>query len=371
MDWTYPSGAGPEGIHEMGRRLAESVGRIPDVTTFIDDPRGMLRVTRRIERMARAGRLLVGFQKAAKLDAEAGRYRDLVAAGTRVTAFANGRPMTSIDGLEYRELGPARLPLANQWFLVSDMPEPIAFISWEVSDPRLFGMGGAATSGKRFVGLVSDDPDIVASLVAELESIGPTGDATLLARVARDPTPDRLRHAAEAAITPELVAPPGSVIVAAGRDDDEDALVLALAIARAGRRALVIIDRSAERIYGNPYSDLRGPASTRPRPDRLFDASIARREGRTSTATAIEAASAMGVEAGGWFPTLSGGAGLSEAARRFDGAVLVVPASVRDPSVGERARGMSVPDLQRLGLPIVIADRDGPGRDARVSGHLA
>jgi hypothetical protein len=79
----------------------------------------------------------------------------------------------------------------------------------------------------------------------------------------------------------------------------------------------------------------------------------------------------MGVEAGGWFPTLSGGAGLREAARRFDGAVLVVPASVRDPSVGERARGMSVPDLERIGLPVVIADRDGPGREARVSGRLA
>ena len=32
MDWNYPTGAGPEGIYEMGRRLAEHIGRLPDAT---------------------------------------------------------------------------------------------------------------------------------------------------------------------------------------------------------------------------------------------------------------------------------------------------------------------------------------------------
>ena len=34
MDWDYPHGAGPEGIFEIGSRLAEHIGRIPDATTF-------------------------------------------------------------------------------------------------------------------------------------------------------------------------------------------------------------------------------------------------------------------------------------------------------------------------------------------------
>lgn len=39
MDWTYPVGAGDSGIFEMGRRLAEALGRAPDATRFTYDPR--------------------------------------------------------------------------------------------------------------------------------------------------------------------------------------------------------------------------------------------------------------------------------------------------------------------------------------------
>ncbi len=122
MDWTYPAGAGDSGIFEIGRRLAEALGRAPDATRFTYDPRTMLRTTRDIERASRGGRLLVGFQVAAKFDVEADRYRALLAAGTRVTAWAAGQRAQGhgLDDLDYRALPPDARRLENQWFLVTD-----------------------------------------------------------------------------------------------------------------------------------------------------------------------------------------------------------------------------------------------------------
>ena len=132
MDWTYPTGAGPEGLFEIGRRLAEHLGRLPDATSFLSDPREMLRITRRVESVARGGRLWVGFQTAAKLDAEVGRYQALMAAGTKVIAFGSDRPTADLSGLEYRQQWPDHYRFGNQWFLISDAPERIAFVSWEI-----------------------------------------------------------------------------------------------------------------------------------------------------------------------------------------------------------------------------------------------
>ena len=94
MDWDYPQGAGPEGIFEIGRRLAEHIGRIPDATTFTNDAREMLRLTRRVEAEARGGRLFVGFQNARKLELERARYESLVADGTQVV-FTTSRGIIS------------------------------------------------------------------------------------------------------------------------------------------------------------------------------------------------------------------------------------------------------------------------------------
>jgi hypothetical protein len=40
MDWTYPETNDEAGIFEIGRRLAEELGRAPDVTRFILPPEG-------------------------------------------------------------------------------------------------------------------------------------------------------------------------------------------------------------------------------------------------------------------------------------------------------------------------------------------
>jgi hypothetical protein len=363
MDWDYPAGAGPEGIFEIGRRLTEHIGRIPDATTFTNDAREMLRLTRRVEAEARGGRLFVGFQNAQKLELERPRYEALAAEGTQVVAFGEGELGTPIEGVEYRSLSPDHSRLANNWFLVTDAPERVAFVSWETSKPENFGLGGAATPGKTFVGFVTDDPVVVAELASVLGTFGrpapprPTPETVEPAEPARpDPASAALAEAIKNTEVKPSGAGPGAVVLAMRRDDSERAIRIAAALAHREQRRLVIVDRSAESFFGTPYTDLRGDDDFRPRPDELFGARTAIREGRARTARAITAAKALGVDAGGWFPTRSGSDGVAEAVRRFGGSVVVLPDTVRQPSVAERIRGMTLDSLEKIGVLIVIAD---------------
>ena len=357
MDWTYPRGAGPEGIYEIGRRLARHIGRMPDAKTFTDDAREMLSITRRVVAVAEGGRLLVVFQNAGKLDLERGRYERLVAAGTDLVAFGSGTLSEPIPGLDYRELSPDTTRPANNWFLVTDDPERVGFVSWEIGDPSTFGVGGAATPGKEFVGFITDDPLVVAELASVLAVQArprPTPGGT--GSTGPDPRDRALIDAVSQTTSSPTGAGPGAVVVAMGRDQSDRAFRVATAIARDEGRALVIVDRSSESIFGTPYNDLRGDDDYRPRPDRLFGAAVARREGRGSTARALSAAAALGVEAGAWFPTRSGSDGLAEAVERFSGGLLVLPEAVRRPSVAERIRGMNLDTLERIGVPVIVAD---------------
>jgi hypothetical protein len=360
MDWSYPPSSGPDGVYEIGRRLARELGRIPDATSFINDAREMLRITRRVENVARGGRLFVGFQSAAKMELERERYNQLVADGTNIVAFGEGRLSAPIEGVDYRALNPDRRRLANNWFLVTDDPEPVGFVSWETSDPDLFGEGGAATPGKSFVGFITDDPGVVQELIGKMERWGrttpPRPDSASAASVTNpDPASQDLIEAIRTTSAEATGAGAGAVVLALRQDDDDAALKLAVAIAREEQRPLVVVDRSAESIFGSPYNDLRGDDDYRPQPDRLFDAAVAVREGRARTARTITAASVLGVDAGGWFPTRSGSDGLAEAVRRFDGGLLVLSDSVRRPSVAERIRGMTLDSLERIGVPVVVA----------------
>jgi hypothetical protein len=234
-------------------------------------------------------------------------------------------------------------------------------VSWEISDELLFGKGGAATPGKQFVGFISDDPLVVGELVrvvSAIPGIPPSPDVSprRAATPEYDARTNELLASLESVVTTKTGAPEGAVVVPLRRDDDGPAIRLAIAIARDEKRSLVLVDRTAESIFGSPYNDLRGDDDYRPRPDRLFDVFVARREGRNVTAAAIGAATSLGVSAGGWFPTTSGADGIREALRRFSGSLLVVPASTRNPSIAERIRGMSIEGLEKLGVPVVVAD---------------
>lgn len=361
MNWTYPPGANDAGVYEIGRRLAVELGRMPDATSFTYDARQMMRITRRIESAARGGTLLTGFQSAAKFDVESLRYHELVDAGTEVTVFATGQPSQELGGVEYREVAPGTRRLENQWFLVSRSPKPVAFVSWELGDPGLFGIGGATTEGKHFVGFVSDDPEVVEILVNELtgiEGIAPSSKQAKSQAPAPAPDPQALAIIAEVERTnaPSSGAPAGAVVVPIGRGNSRHALDLAIAIAKAEARPLVLVDRSGEGLFSSPYAAVRADDELRPKRDELFNASIARREGRAETAAAITAAELLGVTAGGWFPTSSGIDGLKEALRQFAGSLLVVPGSAQKPGIGERIRGMTMDSLRSLGVPLIVAD---------------
>lgn len=180
MDWTYPTtdaSSRAQGIAVMAERLVAEVSdsRLSG-TRFTYDAREMLRATREIEATKLAGGdLWVGFQNASKLEYEAERYARITATGARVIAFGTGSPDLPDDvRLRWIEVEPDILRLENQWFLVTTEPEPIAFVSWEVSEPDRFGKGGISASDKRFVGFVTDDRRVIDQLVEYLEAVAST-----------------------------------------------------------------------------------------------------------------------------------------------------------------------------------------------------
>lgn len=149
----------------------------------------------------------------------------------------------------------------------------------------------------------------------------------------------------------------GSVIATIGTDADEAVVERATAVAREEGKRVILIDRSAESITGaTSYNDLRGDDDYRPSPDATVDAAIARREGRNDLARHLESLDGIGVDAGGWFPTKAGLAGIEDALQRFDGEVLVVPAAVRDPSIADLFRGVSLSSLEELPVRLVLVE---------------
>lgn len=157
----------------------------------------------------------------------------------------------------------------------------------------------------------------------------------------------------------------GSVIVHVENDDNgADAPVVhtAIKIAQREGRPLVLVDRSGEGLLGNTfYDDMRADDASKPRKDQVFGPDIARREGRATLAGHIEAAREDGVDAGGWFPTDAGLDGIRAAVERFDGRVVVIPESDREPNLSDRLFGTTAEDLERLGVRLIFVDRADAG----------
>lgn len=176
MDWRYPDtdpSRRAQGIAEIAERIvAETDDPQLTGTRFTYDAREMLRATRDIEAsLAGGGRLWVGFQKADKFDHETERYRKLTDGGAEIVAFGAGSPASDDIGVRWIPLAPSTTLVENQWFLATTEPEPIAFVSWEISDPERFGEGGISAPDKRFVGFVSDDRRVIDLLVTHLDGV--------------------------------------------------------------------------------------------------------------------------------------------------------------------------------------------------------
>jgi hypothetical protein len=178
MDWHRLGDGDSEagrraGVLDLLRRAQGELGGGPLTgTRFLYHARDMLAATREIEAAVRGAdtTLFVGFQRAEKLDGEAGTYRGLVAAGVRVIAFGIGEA-GHLPGLDWVPLPEDQAALENQWLLVAEQPEPIAFVGFETSEPERFGRAGVSDSSRTFTGFVSGDRRLVRAIAEHLETI--------------------------------------------------------------------------------------------------------------------------------------------------------------------------------------------------------
>lgn len=178
MDWHRLGDGDSEagrraGVLDLLRRAQRELGGGPVTgTRLLYAPRDMLAATREIEAAVRGAdtTLFVGFQRAAKLDGEAATYRDLVAAGARVVAFGTGEPAEA-TGVRWVRLAEDHAAIQNQWLLVTEQPEPIAFVGFETSEPERFGRVEVTDPSRSFTGFVTGDRRLVRAIAEHLETI--------------------------------------------------------------------------------------------------------------------------------------------------------------------------------------------------------
>jgi hypothetical protein len=178
VDWHRLGDGGSEagrraGVLDLLRRAQRELGGGPVTgTRLLYGARDMLAATREIEAAVRGAdtTLFVGFQRAGKLDGEAGTYQDLVAAGARVVAFGTGEPARQ-TGVSWVRLPEDQAALQNQWLLVTEQPEPIAFVGFETSEPERFGLVEVTDPSRSFTGFVTGDRRLVRAIAEHLETI--------------------------------------------------------------------------------------------------------------------------------------------------------------------------------------------------------
>jgi hypothetical protein len=164
-------------VLDLLRRAQRELGGGPLTgTRLLYHARDMLAATREIEAAVRGAdtTLFVGFQRAEKLDGEAATYRGLVASGVRVVAFGTGEP-GPLAGVDWVRLPEDQAALQNQWLLVAETPEPIAFVGFETSEPERFGLVEVTDPSRTFTGFVTGDRRLVRAVAEHLESIGREG----------------------------------------------------------------------------------------------------------------------------------------------------------------------------------------------------
>jgi hypothetical protein len=178
VDWHRLGDGGSEagrqaGVLDLLQRAQRELGGGPLTgTRFLYHVRDMLAATREIEAAVRGHdtTLFVGFQRAGKLAGEAATYRGLVAAGVRVTAFGTGEPEAP-TGVGWVRLPEDQAALQNQWLLVTEQPEPIAFVGFETSEPDRFGRAEVSDPSRTFTGFVTADRRLVRAIAEPLAAI--------------------------------------------------------------------------------------------------------------------------------------------------------------------------------------------------------
>jgi hypothetical protein len=353
VDWHRGPGRGQDaaaGVAQLLARAQEELGGPLLGAKFLYDARQMFAATREIERAVSAPgtTLYVGFQRAEKLDGEARIYRNLTGQGVQVIAFGTGSPA------EMAQVRWVRLPedhgaLANQWFLVTQTPEPIAFVGFETSPPDRIGEGGATDPSRTWAGFVTDDPRLVAAIASHLQALA-----------------DR-----QAPLAPDApVTAPSTMLLVATDDGADPAYAVCrragLEVARREGAAVVLYDRSSESYLVDPYesgpwtSQNHGPAGDRPLdlPDLL-------RLGRRYLAEQVTEGRALGLQVGAWLARGTGPAAMAAACERLGVDRVVLPDKLARPSLRDRVLGRTLAGFQdRLSAKITLVNDQGALVDA-------
>jgi hypothetical protein len=175
VDWHRGRGTGEKaaaGVAQLLARAQKELGGPLLGARFLYDARQMLAATREIERAVSAPgtTLYVGFQRADKLDGQARTYRHLTGQGVQVIAFGTGTP-TEVPEVRWVGRPEDHGAVANQWFLVTEAPEPIGFVGFETSPPDRIGQGGAGDPSRTWAGFVTDDPRLVGAIASYLHGL--------------------------------------------------------------------------------------------------------------------------------------------------------------------------------------------------------
>ena len=348
MDWYRRPGKGEDatsGVAELLARAQQELGGPLLGAKFLYDARQMFAATREIERaVSEPGTTLyVGFQRAEKLDGEARIYRDLTSQGVEVIAFGTGAP-AEVSQVRWVRLPENHDALANQWFLVTETPEPIAFVGFETSPPDRIGEGGATNPSRTWAGFVTDDPRLVGAIAGYLQGVS-----------------DR---EAPPALDGHEVARSTMLLVAT--DDGADPAYAVcrragLEVARREGAAVVLYDRSSESYLVDPYesgpwtSQNHGPAGkTLLTPNELV------RLGRRYLVDQVAEGRTLGLQVGAWLARGTGPAAMADACERLQVERAILPAKMARPSLRDRVLGRTLADFQaRLPAKITLVNDDG------------
>ena len=361
MDWTISDNdillrdfSGVEGLIERMDKELRAGGTPIEGFRFLSDASEMLEFSREIEREARdnprGADLYAGFQTSERLAEEAKRYRRLVRAGVKVQAFGHCPLEAPDEGLEgiWTPLERDTRALENQWFLVSSHPSPIAFVGWETSPERMFGVGGISAPGKQFRGFITNDCRVVHGIIAHLESVR--------ARVAR-----RCDSDGEGVVR--------RVMAVTSMDDSLEYSVVrscAAGLASADGGEVVLFEISAASYLVSPY-----PEENRRQWIRALGAPELRRLGRSPVARQLEVIRARGVGAQAVLPTAHGFRHMAEWAEREDADLILIPVSLVNPGLFERLRGYSLKTLlEHTKRPVLVVYPDGSTRRANPDGPV-
>ena len=348
MEWTITDNdlllrdlGGVEGLIERMEKELRGGGTPIEGFRLLSDAAEMLSFSHEIEREVRdspdMADLYVGFQTADTLAREARRYRRLVRAGVKLAAFGQCRLEEHPEGLEgvWTPLPRNTRALENQWFLVSSHPAPIAFVGWETSPEKMFGVGSISSPGKQFRGFITNDCRVVHAVIAHLES--------LRARAARS--------------SDAVVAARRVLAVTSLDDSPEYSAVRSCAsrLAAADGGEVVLFEISAASYLVSPY-----PEENRRQWIRTLREPELRRLGRSPVAKQLEVIRACGAEAQAILPTSHGFRHLAEWAEREDADLILIPVSLVNPGLFERLRGYSLKTLlEHTTRPVLVVYPDG------------